>query len=36
MLEVITVDDLEDGEVAIHAMKLRKAYARYLPRQDRK
>jgi len=35
MLEVITVDDLEDGEVAIHAMKLRKAYERYLPGEDR-
>jgi hypothetical protein len=35
MLEVITVDDLKHGEVAIHAMKLRKAYERYLPREDR-
>jgi hypothetical protein len=35
MLEVITVDDVDDGEVAIHAMKLRKAYERYLPREDR-
>ena len=34
MLEVITVDDVDDGEVAIHAMKLRKAYERYLPRED--
>ena len=35
MVEVITVDDVDDGEVAIHAMKLRKAYERYLPREDR-
>ena len=35
MLEVITVEDIDDGEVAIHAMKLRKAYERYLPREDR-
>lgn len=34
MLEVVTVDDVKDGEVAIHAMKLRKAYERYLPRED--
>jgi len=36
MLEVITVDDLDDGEVVIHAMKLRNAYERYLPREDRR
>jgi hypothetical protein len=35
MLEVITVDDVDDGEVVIDAMKLRKAYERYLPREDR-
>jgi len=35
MLEVITVDDVDDGEVAIHAMKLRRAYEHYLPRDDR-
>lgn len=35
MLEVITVEDGDDGEVAVHAMKLRKAYVRYLPREDR-
>lgn len=35
MLEVITVEDIEDGEVAIHAMRLRKTYERYLPREDR-
>jgi hypothetical protein len=38
MLEVITVADIADiadGEVAIHAMRLRKAYERYLPREDR-
>jgi hypothetical protein len=35
LLEVITVDDIDDGEVAIHAMKLRKAYERYLPTEDR-
>ena len=35
MLEVITVDDLDDGEVVIHSMKLRKAYERYLLREDR-
>ena len=35
MLEVITVDDIDDGEVVIHAMKLRRAYERYLPREDR-
>ena len=34
MLEVITVDDVDDGEVATHAMKLRKAYDRYLPWED--
>jgi len=34
MLEVITVDDVDDGAVAIQAMKLRKAYERYLPRED--
>ena len=35
LLEVITVDDVDDGEVAIHAMKLRRTYERYLPREDR-
>ena len=35
MLEVITVEDIDDGEVAIHAMKLRTTYERYLPREDR-
>ncbi len=35
MLEIITVDDIDDGEVAIHAMRLRKTYERYLPREDR-
>jgi len=35
MLEVISVDDIEDGEVAIHAMRLRRTYERYLPREDR-
>jgi hypothetical protein len=35
MLEVITVDDIDDVEVAIHAMRLRKAYERYLPREGR-
>lgn len=35
MVEVVTVDDVCDGEVAIHAMKLRKAYERDLPREDR-
>lgn len=35
MMEVITVDDVDDGEVAIHAMPLRKSYERYLPREDR-
>ncbi len=35
MLEVITVDDVDDGEVAIHAMKLRQTYERHLPREDR-
>jgi hypothetical protein len=35
MLEAITVDDVDDGDVAIHAMKLREAYERYLPREDR-
>ena len=35
MLEVITVDDIDDGEVVVHAMKLRRAYERYLPREDR-
>jgi len=35
MLEVITVEDIDDGEVAIHAMKLRKAYERHLPREER-
>lgn len=34
-LEVITVDDVDDGKVAIHAMKLRRTYERYLPREDR-
>lgn len=34
MLEVITVEDTDDGEVAIHAMKLRKTYERYLPRKQ--
>ena len=34
MLEVITVDDVDAGAVAIQAMKLRKAYERYLPRED--
>jgi hypothetical protein len=34
MLEVITVEDTDDGEVAIHAMKLRKTYERYLPRRQ--
>jgi hypothetical protein len=35
MLEVITVEDIDDGEVAIYAMKLRTTYERYLPREDR-
>ena len=35
MLEVITVDDVADGDVALHATKLRRAYERYLPREDR-
>jgi len=35
MLEVITVDDLDDGEIVIHARRLRKAYERYLPREAR-
>ncbi len=35
LLEVITVDDVDDGEVAIHAMKLRRTYEHYLPREDR-
>jgi hypothetical protein len=35
ILEVITVDDVDDGEVAIHARQLREAYERYLPREDR-
>jgi hypothetical protein len=35
MLEVITVNDLDDGEVVTHAMRLRKAYERDLPREDR-
>lgn len=35
MPEVITVDDLEDGDVVIHPMRLRKADERYLPREDR-
>ena len=26
---------IDDGEVAIHAMKLRKAYERYLPSEGR-
>lgn len=34
MLEIITVDDIENGEVTIHAMRLRKTYERYLPRED--
>jgi hypothetical protein len=34
MLEVVTVEDIEDGEVAVHAMKLRKTYQRYLPMED--
>jgi hypothetical protein len=34
MLEVITTEDVDDAEVAIHAMKLRKTYERYLPRED--
>jgi len=35
MLEIVTVDDIDDGAVAIHAMRLRKTDERYLPRQDR-
>jgi hypothetical protein len=35
MLEVITVEDIDDGDVAIRAMELRKAYERYLQREDR-
>lgn len=34
MLAVITVEDVDDGEVAIRAMKSRKAYQRQLPRKD--
>jgi hypothetical protein len=34
MREVITVDDVENGEVAIHAMKLREAYERFDARLD--
>jgi len=35
MLEVITVDDLDDGEVVVRAMRLCKDYERFLPREDR-
>lgn len=35
MVEVITVEDIDGDEVAIHAMQRRKASERDLPREDR-
>lgn len=34
-VEVISVEDIDDGEVAIHAMQRRTASEGYLPREDR-